>query len=89
VARGFDSKSVADQQEEAFGRHEADRSAVLEDPAVAKRRRTLELARVDVARRLAAATVAAHRAMLERSLEAIDAELAQLGPVQAASSSSG
>ena len=45
VARGFESKSVADQQESAQDKRKGS------DPPVA-RRRTLELARVDVQRRL-------------------------------------
>jgi hypothetical protein len=79
VARGFDSKSVADQQEEAFGRHRSE-GAPLEEPAVAQRRRSLELARADVRQRLEAARSDGHREMLRRALEAIEAELGQLGP---------
>jgi hypothetical protein len=80
VARGFDSKSVSDQQEEAFGRHKRQPAAGREDPVRARKRRRLELSRADVARRLAAAPSDGHREMLTRALEAIDAELAALGP---------
>ncbi len=78
MARGFESKQVADQQAEAERRRNLRDQASPEDPARRARRRTLELARVDVERRLAAATAAPLREMLKRSLEAIDRELSTL-----------
>jgi hypothetical protein len=78
MARGFESKSVADQQEAAFGM-QRERAEPKEDPVRAARRRKIELARVDVARRLAQAQSPAHRQGLERALAALDAELAELG----------
>jgi len=71
VARGFESKSVADQQESA-----QDKRKGAEPPAV--RRRTLELARVDVQRRLEAAGSDSYREMLKRTLAALDKELVEL-----------
>ena len=71
VARGFESKSVADQQESAL-----DKRKGAEPPAA--RRRTLELARVDVQRRLEAAGSDPYREMLKRTLAALDKELAEL-----------
>ena len=71
VARGFESKSVADQQESA-----QDKRKSVEPPLA--RRRTLELARVDVQRRLESAGSDSYREMLKRTLAALDKELASL-----------
>jgi pyridoxine 5'-phosphate synthase PdxJ len=73
MARGFDSKSVADQQEEKLNAR-APRTGPLVDP----RRKKLELARVDLTRQLETAT-GAYAEMLRRSLAALDEELAKLG----------
>jgi hypothetical protein len=78
MARGFESKQVEDQQAEAQRRRERRQGDSPEDPARVTRRRTLEMARVDVSRRLEAATAAPLREMLKRTLEAIDAELSKL-----------
>ena len=66
MARGFESKSVADQQEarEAGPRVRSD--------VVAPDQKRLQLARADVEQRLRTATHAPHREMLERALKAID-----------------
>ena len=73
MARGFESKSVADQQESA-----QDKRKGVEPPGA--RRRTLELARVDVQRRLESAGSESYREMLKRTLAALDKELAGLPP---------
>jgi hypothetical protein len=78
MARGFESKQVEDQQAEAQRRRERREGDAPDDPARVTRRRTLEMARVDVSRRLEAATAAPLREMLTRALEAIDAELRTL-----------
>jgi len=78
MARGFESKSVADQQESAQATR-APRSLDPRDPALLQKKRRLELARVDVLRQLASARAAGHRAILERALTALDRELARLG----------
>jgi hypothetical protein len=77
VARGFESKSVAAQQEAV---HTAPREADAEepDPALRARRRKLELSRSDVQRRLMSAHAEAHREILQRALDALEAELASL-----------
>jgi hypothetical protein len=75
MARGWESKSVADQQ--------ADREALVNAPAPTapdeaarlSRRRTLELARARVVADLATATQPAHCAMLESALRALDAQI--------------
>jgi hypothetical protein len=79
MARGWESKSVEDQQAE----HERERPAAAPvSPAEAARlvkRRTLEMARVRAVQDLAVARLPAHRAMLEAAIAAIDAQLALLG----------
>jgi hypothetical protein len=68
MARGFDSKSVADQQEEL--ERKGDRKPAAET-AVSQRRRTLELARIDLVRRLEAAPDGL-RESLKAALAALD-----------------
>jgi len=72
MARGFESKSVADQQEAAMN------PRPVGDKALDPQRRSLELARTDVARRLEGATSSAHREMLQRALADLDERLRQL-----------
>jgi hypothetical protein len=67
MARGFDSKSVSDQQEESERAREPKGKA---DP-VSARRRSLELARVDLARRIEAAPEA-HQKQLRAALAVLD-----------------
>lgn len=81
MARGFESKQVESQQAEAERQRSLrDDKPPVEDRARLARRRSLELARADVKRRLAAATAAPLQEMLKRSLAAVDAEIAALGP---------
>jgi hypothetical protein len=78
MARGFESKSVEFQQEEAQrnrGRKK-ERPLSEEEHVRNQRRRTLELARVRTASR---AAVPAQREMLERAIAALDTELEKLG----------
>lgn len=77
MARGFESKAVADQQESRSEPRPAG-EPVEQDAARLLRRRTLELSRADVMQRLATAQAKAHRQMLERALAALDAEMAKL-----------
>jgi hypothetical protein len=74
MARGFESKSVADQQESA---QEPKRYREVEggEPAQLLKRRKLELARADVLRRMETATAEGHREMLRRALAALDKDL--------------
>ena len=74
MARGFESKAVADQQESAEAHRRAPDDGTL-DPARIARRRQLELGRADVERRLAVAVAPAHRQMLERALRALNSDL--------------
>jgi hypothetical protein len=77
MARGSESKSVADQQEQAAS--PSPKNPGEEDPAVVNRRRKLELSRKDVERRLEAAQAEPHREMLRRALAALKEEIASLG----------
>jgi hypothetical protein len=70
MARGWESKAVEAQQEDAA---RGKSSVPPEDP----RRRTLELARARAAQDLAVATVPAYRAMLEKLIAALDEQLAE------------
>lgn len=77
MARGFESKSVAAQQELADDprpRTPEDE----EDPGLRARRRRLELSRADIQHRLESAQAKPHREMLSRALAALDKEIAKL-----------
>jgi hypothetical protein len=66
MARGFESKSVADQQEARQAEKPVRGDLVPPDQ---KRR---QLARADLQQRLATATSEPHRQMLQRALAALD-----------------
>jgi hypothetical protein len=77
MARGWESKAVENQQQEA-----ADRSSippVREDPARQDQRNTLKLARSRAMADLQLACAPAHRAMLEQAIRDLDSRLAELG----------
>lgn len=78
MARGFESKAVADRQASIEPRPSEPREPSSSDPAVLARKRRLELSRADVRNRLALAGAPAHRQMLERALRALDEEIASL-----------
>ena len=81
LARGWESKSVESQQEESF------RDSLQEDfqalaPEERERRErlaSLELSRARTLDQLERATGAAHRAMLKRTLLALERDIAGLG----------
>ena len=78
MARGWESKSVESQQDDA-ARHGPTKPALspAERDAVA-RRRTLELSRARIAAEIAHARAPQHREMLTSALADLDAQLAQL-----------
>jgi hypothetical protein len=80
MARGWESKSVEAQQEEAErGRAgEGNRPLSEEERGQRQRRAILELARARTAADLTAAATPARQDMLRRALAALDAELAVL-----------
>jgi hypothetical protein len=74
MARGFESKSVSDQQESAF-----DQTGRRGDPGPPPKKRKLELARADLLNRIeAAGDNERYRKMLQSALAAVDKELAGL-----------
>jgi hypothetical protein len=74
MARGFESKSVTDQQESAF-----EDSGPKGEPGPPPKLRKLELARVDLLNRIEAAGAnERYRKMLQSALAAVDKELAGL-----------
>jgi hypothetical protein len=80
MARGFESKSVQSQWQDAEAR-EDERRKVRLDPETRERNRkreSLNLSRSRVVNDLAAATNPAHRATLEKALAHLDQELARL-----------
>ncbi|PYR94554.1 MAG: hypothetical protein DMF84_05205 [Acidobacteria bacterium] len=78
MARGFESKSVEFQQEEAARGRTVKPALTSEQKARTARRATLELARIRAAEDLSRATVPAHRRMLEQAIAALDAQLGNL-----------
>jgi hypothetical protein len=78
MARGWESKNIESQQEEAQRRRTAAAPLTPEEQARQARRRSLELARVRAAADLDRATAPAHRQMLEQALQALDEQLSRL-----------
>jgi len=78
MARGFESKMVEFNQEEAArGRSQA-APVSRDEQARLARRATLQLARTRALTDLAAATRPAHKAMLEQAIKALDEQLSTL-----------
>jgi hypothetical protein len=78
MARGFESKNVEFQQEEAARARTLKPALSDEQRARNAQRATLELARARAADDLSRATVRAHRRMLEQAIAALDAQLSDL-----------
>lgn len=79
MARGFESKSVEAQQEEAArGKAKTGHTLSPDERVAEQRRRTLLLTRTRTERDLNRATVPAHREMLQQALAALDKELQEL-----------
>jgi hypothetical protein len=79
MARGFDSKFVESQQDDARSREGRTRPALTTEERVRmERRRTLELALARTQAELQAACHAAHRDMLRLKLQALQDELGTL-----------
>lgn len=78
MARGFDSKFVEAQQEEAARKRDVGPGLSAGERAVEVRRSTLQLARARAANDLSKAKVPAYRRMLEQAIAALDAQLAGL-----------
>lgn len=78
MARGWESKSVEAQQDEAARARKVKPVLTSAQRETLERRRTLELTRSRLAGDLSRATAPHHRAMLEHALGDIDAELEKL-----------
>ena len=78
MARGWESKSVEAQQQDAAQRKMSGRAPTAEELTRRARRRTLELARGRAQHDLARASAPAHRQMLEAAIAALDRQLAEL-----------
>ena len=78
MARGWESKSVESQQEESFRESEQRDFQELSPGERARRERlaSLELSRARTLDQLERATGAAHRAMLKRTLLALERDIA-------------
>jgi len=79
MARGFESKSVEAQQEEAArGKIKARPQMTPDQQAADERRRALELTRARARGDLSRATAPAHRRMLEHAIAALDKQISDL-----------
>jgi hypothetical protein len=75
MARGWESKSIEDQQHEAERRRDENRNR---ESSATDRRRTAELARAQTVSLLALVRTPAQREALERALADLDAQLRQV-----------
>lgn len=75
MARGFESKQVEFQQEEALRRKTLKPALSPEERAAGERRRALELARTRAVADLERATNPHHRQMLQAAIAALDDQL--------------
>ena len=78
MARGWESKAVEAQQQEASQRLPKGPAPSPKDLATRERRRTLELTRTRLMNDLSRASAPAHRQMLESSIAELDRQLAEL-----------
>jgi hypothetical protein len=79
MARGWESKSVEAQQDEATRSRTVRPPLTDQQRADAERRKTLELSRARASDDLKRATSPNHRRMLEQALQAINEQLSKLG----------
>jgi hypothetical protein len=78
MARGWESKSIESQQEDAQATRTKRRELTPDERARAERRTSLQLALVRTQAELQAACQPAYRDMLRLKLDALRAELAEL-----------
>ena len=78
MARGFESKMVEFNQEEAARGRSKPAKVTAEEQERLTRRASLELARTRAVTDLASATRPAHKSMLEQAIKALDEQLAKL-----------
>jgi hypothetical protein len=78
MARGWESKSIESQQDDAARRKDVKPALTAGQRELLDRRRTLELSRARLAGDLGRATAPPHRRMLEQALADLDAQLDSL-----------
>lgn len=78
MARGWESKSVEEQQAAAFVAVDAKSRLNREQIAIKQQREALSLSRKHVQQQLQATQSPRHRQMLESALDELDARLARL-----------
>jgi hypothetical protein len=78
MARGFESKSVESQQEEAARERVTKPALTPEQRVLAEQRASLEMSRARAIADLGRASAAQHRRMLEQAIATIDEQLAHL-----------
>jgi hypothetical protein len=78
MARGWESKSVESQQDDAARRGATKPALSPAERDLAARRRTLELSRARITAEIEQARAAGHRAMLTRALADLDSQLKTL-----------
>ena len=78
MARGWESKSVEAQQDEASRRTTRRPALSAEQRVIEEKRRTLTLSRVRAEADLNRATAPQHRKLLEQAIAALDQQLAEL-----------
>ena len=79
MARGWESKSVEEQQSAASAQIESKQRLTPEQAAVKQAREALELSRRRVLQQLQSIHNPRHRQMLEGALSELDSRLARLG----------
>ena len=82
MARGWESKAVESQQDEALRdrQRQSKRPLTATEKTAATKKNMLELARARTLLDLEGATQPGHRAMLERALAALDEQLSPTSP---------
>lgn len=78
MARGWESKAVESQQDDARERGQGKPALSAEQRARLERARTLTLALARVRNQLASASQPQHREMLQRAADSLEAEIASL-----------
>ena len=80
MARGWESKSVESQLEDAASRAERSTALTREQRETAAKRSSLDLSRRRVLQELQTTRSAARRTSLEKALAFLEEEIAKLGP---------
>jgi hypothetical protein len=80
MARGWESKAVEAQQDEATRQRSKAAPLTAEEAALKARRESLMLARTKALTDLQHACAPAHRGMLEQAIAELDRQLAELEP---------